>query len=177
MKGLIPESINQFNIYKGVEDSGEKYLGITGEVSLFELNNITETFTGAGTLGEIETIAIGQFSAMEQEIPFRILSDETFEMGDPTKTHTFTLRAASQSTVKSFGNLEFQKMRIIFRGRPKNFKPGTMKQGGMMETSITLALNYVKIEIEEKECFELDKYNEVYKVNGVDLLKAIKAKC
>ena len=46
----IPEVINDFNIYH----TGNKVIGVTGEVSLPDLEAVTETISGAGILGEID---------------------------------------------------------------------------------------------------------------------------
>lgn len=46
-----------------------------------------------------------------------------------------------------------------------------------MDTKITLTTLYILIEVDGKTVVELDKLNEVYKVNGVDVLAKIKEMC
>mgnify|MGYP002975857397 FL=1 len=46
-----------------------------------------------------------------------------------------------------------------------------------MDTAITLTTLYILIEVDGKTVVELDKLNEVYKVNGVDVLAKIKEMC
>jgi phage tail tube protein FII len=46
-----------------------------------------------------------------------------------------------------------------------------------MDTAITLTILYILIEVDGKTVVELDKLNEVYKVNGVDVLAKIKEMC
>ena len=46
-----------------------------------------------------------------------------------------------------------------------------------MDTAITLTIFYILIEVDGKTVVELDKLNEVYKVNGVDVLAKIKEMC
>ena len=70
----IPEIINAFNVYHG----GNKFLGISGAVTLPSMDAITETISGAGILGEYETAVPGHFGSMEQEVPFRILEQDAF---------------------------------------------------------------------------------------------------
>ena len=68
-------------------------------------------------------------------------------------------------------------MSSVFRGRPVSFKPGTMKQGQKMGASVTLELVYVLIEINGKVELELDKLNDKYIVNGVDILEEVRKYC
>lgn len=172
-KVVIPEVINKFNVYSG----GNVMIGVSGEVSLTEFSSVTDTISGSGLLGEFETVVVGMFSSMKQEIPFRILDKDIFDMANPLDVQEITLRATEQVTNKATGGIEMQGMRIVFRGRPVSFKPGTMKQGARMGASVTLELIYTLIEINGKSKFELDKLNEVFKINGKDMLADIKKYC
>lgn len=169
----IPELVNDFNVYK----SGNKLIGITGEVSLAELSALTDTISGPGILGEIETVVLGAFGSIQQEIPFRMLSDDIFSLANPREVQELTLRASNQGTVKATGSIISKGMRIVFRGRPVAFKPGTVKKGGQMGASVTLELIYILVEVDGSRKLELDKLNGVYKVNDVDLLSDIKQQC
>ena len=46
-----------------------------------------------------------------------------------------------------------------------------------MDTAITLTILYILIEVDGKTVVELDKLNEVYKVNSVDVQAKIKEMC
>ena len=169
----IPEVINRCNVYR----NGNKMIGVSDEVQLAEFASITDTISGGGILGEIETVAVGQFSSMKQEIPFRILDDDIFALGNPLNVQELTLRASEQVTDQGTGGIKFQGLRVVFRGRPVSFKPGTMKQGQKMGASVTLELVYVLIEINGKVELELDKLNDKYIVNGVDILEEVRKYC
>ncbi|MCD7857732.1 MAG: phage major tail tube protein [Lachnospiraceae bacterium] len=166
----IPEVINDFNVYL----SGNKLIGLTGEVALPEFEGMTETISGPGILGEFESTVTGRYSSMEQEIPFRILSVDIFKMIDTTTPVELTLRGAQQYTVASTGAQDEMGMRIVFRGRCKKLTPGTVKQGGTMDSSITLELTYILIEVDGTKKVELDKINGVFKLNGVDKLAKVR---
>lgn len=166
----IPEVIHDFNMYL----SGNKLAGITGEVSLPDLEAMTETISGAGILGEYETPVAGRYGSMEQEIPFRVINTDYFKMISPTTPVELTLRGAVQYNVKSTGAADYMGMRVVFRGRCKKIGLGTVKQGGAMDSSITLELTYILIEMDGAKKVELDKLNSVFKVNNVDLLAKIR---
>ncbi len=171
---VFPEVINNFKVYNG----GNEYQGVTGEVNLVELSAMTATVSGAGILGEYETAIIGMFQNLSQEIPFRIINREFFELMDSSKQVELVLRASIQNVNKETGGtLSTQGMRVVFRGRPTAAKMGTLKQGDLMNASTTLSLTYVLIEIGGESKLELDKLNGIYKINGKDLLAEIRRQC
>ena len=166
----IPEIINNFNMYL----SGNRLLGITGEVVIPDFEAMTSTTSGAGILGEYEALAIGHYSSMEQEIVFRCINEQYFKLISPTDAVELTLRGAIQYTVQAAQKTDYMGMRIVFRGKCKKIKTGTVRQRGQMEASITMELVYCMIEMDGKKRVELDKINEVFKINNVDVLSKVK---
>lgn len=169
----IPGVINNFNLYY----KGTALVGLTGEITLPDFEGTTETLSGPGILGEIEEVVIGAFGSMELEIPFRILDEDAFSLMSPTETLDLTLRASEQYTVKSTGGIDTKGMRFVVRGRQKKLTGGTIKQGGAMDASVTVEVAYIMIELDGKKRVELDKLNNVYKVNDRDLLAKIRSQC
>ena len=172
MKG-IPLVVNNFNVYK----QGHALIGISGEVTLPDFENVTATVSGAGILGEFEENVIGMFNSMEQEIPFRLLDDDIFSFMDPTEIVDLTLRASQQITNKGTGEIDYRGMRVVVRGKQKKFVAGKVKQGEQMDASVTLEVIYLLIEIDGVKKIELDKLNFVYKVNGKDILAKVRKQC
>nr|DAN92300.1 MAG TPA: tail tube protein [Caudoviricetes sp.] len=169
----IPGVINNFNLYH----QGTALVGLTGEISLPDFEGMTETLSGPGILGEIEEVIIGAFSSMELEVPFRILDEDAFKLMSPVETLDLTLRASEQFTVKSTGNIDYKGMRVVVRGRQKKLTGGTVKQGGAMDASVTVEVAYIMIELDGQKRIELDKLNNVYKVNDKDLLAKVRSQC
>ena len=169
----IPGAINNFNMYY----KGNALVGLTGEITLPDFEGMTETLSGPGILGEIEEVIIGQFGSMELEIPFRILDEDAFKLMSPADVLDLTLRASEQFTVKNTGKIDYKGMRVVVRGRQKKLTGGTVKQGGAMDASVTVEITYILIELDGKKRIELDKLNNVYKVNNVDLLAKIRKQC
>ena len=95
----FPEVINYFNVYNG----GNKLMGITGEISLAELKAKTATVSGAGILGEYNTAVIGMFENIQQEIPFRMINQEFFDLMNASKQAEIVMRASIQNVNKSSG--------------------------------------------------------------------------
>ncbi len=168
----IPTKINKYNVY----NAGERLLGMGDEMTLPDFEASAETVSGAGILGEIDDPTVGFFSNQEMEIPFRVLDHEAVDMLDMTRAVQLTIRGAQQTT-NSQGDIQFRNMRVVVRGRAAKFSPGKVKAGNPMETSVTLTVLYILIELDGSPVLELDKLNEVYKIGGRDVLAEIKEMC
>lgn len=169
----IPEVINSYNMYL----NGNQLIGLSGEVSLPDFEPITETISGPGILGEYETTLPGMFNDMEIEIPFRTLVDDVFKLMNSNKVLDITLRGAMQVTNKSNGLSDQVGIRVVIRGKNKKLKSGSMQNGKAMDASVTVGILYILIEVDGKKKLELDKLNSVFIVDGVDLLKKVRALC
>lgn len=167
----IPEVVHDFNTY----NAGRKQVGVTGEVALPDLEALTASISGAGVLGEYEAVVAGHFGSMEQEIPFRVVNKDYFDMVAPTKAVDLTLRGAIQYTDRATQNTTYVGLRVVFRGKCKKVKPGTVKLHDVMDASITLELTYILIELDGEKKLELDKLNPKYVVNGEDMLAKVRA--
>lgn len=167
----IPEVIHDFNTY----NAGKKQVGTTGEVALPDLEALTASISGAGILGEYEAVVAGHFSSLEQEVPFRVVNKDFFDMIAPTKAVDLTLRGAIQYTDQATQNTDYMGLRVVFRGKCKKTKPGTVKLHDVMDASVTLELTYILIEMGGEKKLELDKLNPKYVVNGVDQLAKVRA--
>lgn len=171
---IYPEVINNFNVY----NQANKITGIASEITLPTLSAMTATISGAGILGEYNTALIGHFQSMTQDIPFRIVNREYFDMLRTSKQAEIVLRGSVQCVdAKSGGALSTQGMRVVYRGRPTAFNMGTMRIGDLMNASVTLELTYLLIEMGGTTYLELDKLNSIYKVNGEDLLAEVRNQC
>lgn len=175
-KGTIPQIINNFHLYKGSENDGEMMLGITGEITLPDFSAMVETITGSGFLGELEVNNPGHFSAINMEIPFIGINGDMLDI-DTTNFNLITMRACEQSKVKATRELVFDQMKIVVGGVAKDFKLGAFKIGGQMGPSVTLSVDYMKIEIDGETALELDKIGEIFVVNGEDKLAKIREMC
>lgn len=51
---------------------------------------------------------------------------------------------------------------------------GSVQNANPMESSVTLNVSYILIEVDGTTLVELDKINPTFKVNGVDLLQKVR---
>lgn len=168
----LPSKINDYNVY----NESEKLIGMGAELSLPELEALTETISGAGISGEIDDPTIGQFSAISMDVPFRLLDREAASMMDMRKATKLTLRGAQQ-TLDTEGNTVFRSMRVVVKGKSTKIALGTVKRGGTMDSSVSLSVTYLLIEVDGETLLELDKLNQVFKQFGQDMLAEVKEMC
>lgn len=166
----LATKVNAYNVYL----DGKKLVGISDEVTLPDFEALTETLSGAGILGEIDEPLLGHFKAAEIEIPFRTLNEGMFRLASMSKALNLTLRASTQTIDTGNINTGAMPSRIVIKGKNKAITGGKLKQGEGTGSSIKVEITYILIEVNGAKKFELDKLNFVYKVNGVDLLAAIR---
>lgn len=168
----IPDKVNMMNVYY----DGTRLLGLSGEITLPKLEALKETISGPGVLGEIESPTPGHFSSTKLEIPFRTLDEDMFDMIKSLSVVPLTMRA-SQQYLSSTEGIQCKQLRIVVRGIFASLDGGTLKQASPTNSSLELELLYYMIEIDRKRRIELDKLNEVFKINGVDVLEKARAFC
>jgi P2 family phage contractile tail tube protein len=167
----IPEKINEYNAYL----DGTKMIGVASSSTLPEVNMQTSTVSGMGVNGEIDSPTLGQFESMEQEIQFNTLYSSAVDMLNPLNAVNLTFRAAQQVYDKSTGGgYAFKSLRIVEMGRVKKFNPGKIEKNNSMEATITLELTYILVEVDDTEILCIDKLNQVYRVNGEDMLADVR---
>ena len=166
----VPEKINEYNVYL----DGVKMIGVAEEVELPTLGMKSGNVEGMGILGEVESPTLGQFEKMEQVINFSHMYSSAAAVMQRYSSVNITVRAAQQNYDLQGGYNHIQ-LRVVSRGRVKNFEPGKLKRGENMGAKLTLELTYLLIETGGQKQIEIDKLNNVYKVNGVDLLAQIRA--
>lgn len=166
----IPEVIKDFNMYL----TGNKLAGITGENAVPDLEAMTQTISGAGILGEYETPIPGHFGSLEWEIGFRVINEDYFKMADPTEPLELMLRGSVQVRDAATQKLDEVGMRIVVRGSAKKLAIGTVRQRGAMDSSVTVEITYLLIELDGQKRVELNKLSPTFIVNGVDLLAKTK---
>lgn len=164
----IPEAIHDFNMYL----TGNKLGGITGEVEMPPFESMTSTVLGAGILGEYEPPP-PPLRSMEQETP-SAAQPGLFQHGRPHPAPGADTAGSHQYAAASTPGHGVHGHEGGLPGQAKNVNIGTVRQRGSLDSTITLELTYVLVEMDGKSMIEIDKINPTYKVNGNDVLSKIK---
>ena len=154
--GLIPEKIINYRCFIDGEMSPTALV----DVDLPDIQFMSETISGAGIAGEIDSPTLGHFSAFEIGMNFRTLIKE--------------FRAATQSTDMSGGQINKGKLKVSTRVIPKSLALGKLEVGKPSGSNQKFACDYLKVEVDNETVLEIDKINMIFNVNGEDLLAEVR---
>ena len=152
---------------------GNKLLSDVTTITLPDLELLSETFRGAGVNGEIDLPTYGQFGSLVVEVSHNGMSRDTVRTFG-METQELEHRWASQVLNSDTGNSEVVGKKLIFRGLPKKLGLGSIEPNKAEETSSSFEIVYMKYVIGNDAVIEIDKLNDVFKVNGVDYSAAIR---
>ena len=164
----IPERLTNFRIYNEAED----LLGVS-DVELPELSYMTDTISGAGLAGEVESPVIGHFQSMGATLNWRTIEKKAAGLLD-MKAHLLTARGAQQNYNASDGTWKTVPVRCTMRVMPKTLNVGKFEVGSTTDTSTEFEVIYLKLFIDNKEVLEVDKFNYKCVINGKDILAPVR---
>lgn len=168
--GVIPEKAINYKLYV----DGSSSLAAMVDVTLPNIEYLSETISGAGIAGEIDSLTLGHTSPMTLGINIRSLVGEDFKFL-AQRSYTLEIKAAMQSNDQSKGKLLVGKLAIIAKGTPKNLNMGTLGVGKTTDSNKEFSLTYLKIELDGEVVLEIDKVNMIFIVNGEDMLAEVRA--
>ena len=164
----VPEKLINFRVYQ----DGADLLGVA-DVSLPSLEAMTETIKGAGLAGEVDSPVLGHYGSQELQLNWRTLYKPNALLAAP-KGLMLDMRAANQIKDSESGAFRVQALKVICRGVPKNTELGNLDVGTTSETSTTIEVDYLKVTVDGEDVIELDKYNYICNVGGVDYLSEVR---
>lgn len=107
------------------------------------------------------------------ETTFGNISREYFDF--ITQTGQITYRGSMQVLNTATQTNDFESIVVTTKGKVKAFDLGSLKKGGKGEPKVTREVTYCKITIAGSTVLELDKYNMIWKLNGVDRLQKVRS--
>lgn len=165
----IPERLINFRIY----NEGNDLLGVAN-VDLPEIVSMTDTISGAGIAGEMETPILGHFGSMATTINWRTIEPDAIKLCQQ-KLHTIDCRGAQQVNNVGAGELDVSAIRASMKVIPKNTNLGSFAPNTQTGTGQTFEVAYLKLYIDDKEVLELDKLNYVANFGGTDVLSKVRS--
>lgn len=169
---LIPDKINNYNVYTGTATTANKLIGVTDETTLVKLESMSETLSLAGMAGEIDSPTVGQYKSMEIELGFSNIAKSSLKVAAEDNT-PLIIRSAQEFIDPENGMKSFQNRTITIRGMTKSIDYGKLKKGGYGNPSIKKEVVYYKEVIDGETVTEIDKFNGKSIVGGVDQTKEI----
>ena len=154
-----------------VYEDGKEYLGTT-EVTLPDVEFLSETLSGGGIAGEVEDIITGHISAMTTTMNWRVVTPNVVKLLEP-KYHKIDLRAAQQS-LDSSGKTNVDAVKHILKIKPKKTSFGKLAAASTADVSGDYATSYFATYIAGKKVTEIDPLNFICLINGIDYLKDVR---
>lgn len=168
MANKIAEKLTNFTAYL----EGTDWLGVV-DVELPNIEALSETIKGAGIAGEVDSPVVGHYGAMPLKLNWRTLGEQAVRLTQQ-KTHAIDFRGSQQVYNAGTGEYEHQGIKISVRAIPKGLEPGKFEVGATTGTANNFECVYIKKEIDGKRVLEIDKFNFIAYINGVDALEAVR---
>lgn len=149
--------------------NGASWMGRAEEVTLPELKSTQQEHKGLGLQGRTEFPA--GFDKMEMKIKWSNAYD--VDVMKIAHDHFAAVNLEIRGAVDVYtgaGRTGMGKAIISVQGRFKGTTGGGFKQHESVDTESMLAVTYMKQVIDDIEVLEVDLINNIYRVNGVDLL-------
>lgn len=164
--------IDETNINFAVYEDGTEYLGLA-QADLPEIASLTNTISGAGIMGNYESVVIGAVDAMNTKITFRNVTDAAIRLARPGH-HTIDLRVAQQSHDPSTGDVTITNVKHIMVVAPKKLALGSVKPHSPGDVSGEYSVRYFATYKDGRCVLEVDQANYKLVIDGVDYAEPIR---
>jgi P2 family phage contractile tail tube protein len=165
----IPERLVNFRAYNG---PAAEFLGLT-DVELPSFESMTETISGAGIAGEYAAPVLGHFASQVVKLKWRAPTAAALGLLAPIR-HVLDIRGSISMQDPMLGSLLTQSMRIECTGQVKHGGLGKLEPGKVMASDVDLECAVIRVSIDDVIVVELDKFNMIFKVLGVDYLAKVR---
>lgn len=166
----LPQAVNNYNLYLG--EKGERWIG-AGQVEIPEITNLSTEVKMAGMSGTVNVPLVGHFESFKVTITAPVMTVQAVKGALP-EAQIITARAALETLETSNGRKVILPLTVLMRGQSGSFKPGNLEKGAAMDTAVSFEIDYIKITLDGADMLEIDKWNNIYRVNGVDYLTDVR---
>ena len=165
----VPEMLQETRVYWDGEDN---MIGIAN-VDLPELVSNTTSITGVGLSGEVDAPVHGHFQSMELTLNWRTPHVTGLRMagGNPVSLQIY---GSIQNFDHGANDYIEEPIIVTVRGRAKAYAPGTFEAMNTTDSSNTIEVHYIKVEVDGNMITEIDKYGYKCIINGVDFMAKIR---
>ena len=169
MSNPVPERLINYRVYL----AGNALAGIA-TVDLPDIEAMTDTVSGAGIAGEIDSPVLGHFGSMTCTCTWRTITADATQLA-AQKAHEIEFRGSQQVYDAANGTYSTVPVRVAIRGIPKRLGLGSLEVGSATDSETEFEVNYMKVFVNNLPRIEIDKYNFKYVVDGVDYLASVRA--
>ena len=165
----VPEMLQETRVYWDGEDN---MVGIAN-VDLPELSSSTTSITGVGLAGEVDAPVRGHFGSLELTLNWRTPHTSGLRIvgGKPVSLQIY---GSIQNFDSGANDYVEDQIIVTVRGRAKSYAPGTFEAMNTTDSSNTIEVHYLKVEMAGETVVEIDKYGHKSVVDGVDFMAKIR---
>lgn len=163
------DKLTAFAVWKG----GERKIGVA-DVTLPDIEYMSESIKGAGIAGEVDMPTLGHTSSMTVSVNWRTINGDNIDLIAP-KAHDLEFRGAQQNYEAGGGELVVQSVKINVRALPKKGGIGKLDTAAKTDSSNELECVYLKVTIDGVVKIEIDKFNYIHNIAGTDYLEKVRA--
>lgn len=138
-----------------------------------DIEEMTDTISGAGIMGEIDLPTLGQLSSLEVEFGFRRANKKSIELF-AQEAHEIEVRWVTDVLDTAGAKITTCANKDIIKTVPKKLSLGNIETNSTNEATVSMECIYFKHIQDGETLIEIDKLNNVFIVNGVDYAKAIR---
>lgn len=164
----VPEKLISFRVY----EDGADLLGVA-DAELPSLKAMTEEVKGAGIAGKVDSPVLGHYDSMTIKLSWRTVTRPTVSLAQP-KVHSLDLRGAIQVMNAGAGEYKVVPLKVAVRCIPKDTGLGKLDVGAKSDASNEFEVVYIKVTLDGETVLEIDKYNYICIIDGVDFLKQVR---
>lgn len=166
---MLPHKLKNFLCHKG-QGKAKEYQGKVTEVELPKLQRKLEGYRGGGMDGEVK-IDLGQEPL---EMTIKVGGNVVDLYRDYAKPGVDTVPLRFSGAYQQDDTCAVQAVEVYTRGRLEEIDAGSAKLGDDTEESFKYALSYYRLTIDDEVIIEIDLPNMICRVDGDDVLSAIK---
>lgn len=164
--------VDEFVVSYAMYENGTEYMGTT-EVTLPDLEFMTEELSGAGIAGTVEEVITGNMSAMTTTFNFRTVGKWTTKLLEP-RVHNIDLRVAQQNMETKDGTTSVSSVKHIMKIKPKKTTLGKVSAASTADASGEYSVLYYALYVDGVKITEIDPLNFICIINGKDYLKEVR---
>lgn len=163
------EAYVDFNVF----ENSRELLGVA-KATMPDIKFLTQTISGAGVAGNVEAVLKGMIDVMTLRLDFISPTDSAVNLISPVK-HNIDLRVAEQQRNTVAARSEVVADKFVMVVIPKGLTVGSIAPASPADASGEFAVYYYAAYKGKQQLWEIDPYNYICKINGVDYMKDVRA--
>ena len=166
----IPLALINFEGY----DEGDRLIGLT-DATLPDIEFATTDISGAGISGTLSFPIRGNFENFTTTLRWRTLTSSGAKYLNQTQGWHLSLRGAFEDYDAGEGIRKVVPVRCDMRVHATKLALGKFESGEQSEAELELMIDWIRLTVDGKEVFEVDRFNYKFNMNGQDIFADVNA--